>query len=140
MPVPAQNIGAESAGINRSFLVAESHPAPTQAIGADSGQTKKKSFGNAGVAFYPPVYPIPTRGRESMPLPQQFVMVAPAFRLRTIQFGPRPSQVSSATLAILASIGQESAAPTQGGTLKSLRAATSRVDEEQFILALLGVS
>ena len=131
MPTPAQVITAEATGEVFQITVNQATPTPSQAsIVEAQGGAKPKSQSQGGFDYYPPIYTIKTKGKQSGPAPRQGAY-AKAFE-PTVYVEPVPPKKQTIIFGI-----QTMPPPGECTIMKSHRSKKIQRDEEEKILMLL---
>ena len=127
MPTPEQS-GTAQAVTNFEITVNQAIPAPSQSSTIESKVPKHRD--NGLWCYYPPIYAIRTKGKQSVPAPNQGGFIQAEKPIVYVK--PIPPKKQSFVSGI-----QSMPAPGQCVIMKSHRAIKKRDDEEEKILMLL---
>ena len=131
VPPPTQTITAEATGAVFQITVNQATPTPSQAsIVEAQGGAKPKSQSQGGFDYYPPIYTIKTKGKQSGPAPRQGAY-AKAFE-PIVYVEPVPPKKQAVVYGI-----QTMPTPGECAIMKSHRSKKIQRDEEEKILMLL---
>jgi hypothetical protein len=130
MPTPSQTITAETSAATFEITVNQTMPAPSQSstLEAQGGAVKSKDGG--AWEYYPPIYAIRTKGKQSVPAPNQGGFVKAEKPI--VYADPIPQKNQSVVYGM-----QSMPLPGQCVIMKSHRTIKKRDDEEEKILMLL---